>query len=86
MKKIKLNDINLPNLKDNELSTIKGGQTTSRLCACACKYANSGGSSTNANGNANQANKLCSPGMKSMDQIMLEQLDMLLNTTITPNK
>ena len=60
MKKIKLNDLNDSKLKDFELGKIKGGQTTQQFCACACKYAKSGGSSTSGNGNANKAGKLCS--------------------------
>ncbi len=74
MKKLKLNNINLSNLNDYELSTIKGGQLLDSFCACACKYAQKGGSSTVANGNANSARKLCSPGMKSIIQMSMEEL------------
>ncbi len=74
MKKLKLNNITLSNLNDYELDSVKGGQTLHQFCACGCKYANKGGSSTNSNGNANKANKLCSPGMKSLDQMTLEEI------------
>ena len=74
MKKLKLNDLSISVLEGYELSKIKGGQTTQQFCACACKYARSGGSSTSGNGNANKAGKLCSPGMKSLDQMTLEEI------------
>ncbi|MCL1968593.1 MAG: hypothetical protein FWF65_03385 [Bacteroidetes bacterium] len=41
---------------------LNGGQAT--CCGCACRYANSGGSSDDANGWANSANNLASPGMR----------------------
>ena len=45
-------------LNEKELSAIYGGS-----CGCACAYANSGGSSTEDNGAANNAGNLHSPGM-----------------------
>ena len=46
--KLKLNALSKQQLKNRELSQIKGGG-----CTCSCYYANSGGSSSDDNSNAN---------------------------------
>ena len=46
--------LNLTKLTENELETISGGLGRGmRVCSCACRYSDKGGSSTNGNGNAN---------------------------------
>ncbi len=64
MKKMKLNQLSSFSLSDMEMVQVKGGQTTKGNCACACKYAQKGGSSTSGNGNANNKSGLSSPGMQ----------------------
>jgi len=49
MKNLKLNK-----LGKQEMSAAKGGSCYC-ICGCGCLYANSGGSSIQANGNANKA-------------------------------
>lgn len=44
-------------LSEIEMSAVKGGD---HCCGCGCQYANSGGSSSNANGAANQKGGLAS--------------------------
>ncbi len=76
MKKMKLNDMNSSLLDDYEMRKIRGGGVSfaTMLCSCACKYANSGGSSTGSNGNANDANGLSSPGTKCFLDMTIEEL------------
>ncbi len=51
MKRIKLNRIEVDILSAKEMNVVKGGTS----CACSCYYAESGGSSIDANGDANAA-------------------------------
>lgn len=51
MKKIKLIELEKHQLTHQAMNTIHGGAS----CACSCYYAESGGSSIDANGNANAA-------------------------------
>ncbi len=74
MKGLKLNQLSSFSLSDMEMVQVKGGQTTKGNCACACKYANNGGSSTNANGNANNQSGLHSPGMNPEPEIKYYKL------------
>lgn len=69
MKRLKLNQLDSFSLSEMEMGQVKGGQTAKGNCACACKYAQKGGSSTNANGNANNAGGLSSRGMKPISVI-----------------
>ena len=69
MKKLKLNQLNSFSISDMEMGQVKGGQMTKGNCACACKYAQKGGSSTSGNGNANNKSGLHSPGMKPSEPI-----------------
>jgi len=72
MKNLKINKLAENRLNEKEMNSINGGagwyinlnggQAT--CCGCACRYANSGGSSDDANGWANSANNLASPGMR----------------------
>ena len=65
MKNLKLNQLSSSSLSDMEMGQVKGGHGSKGNCACACKYAKSGGSSTGANGNANNKGGLHSSGMDS---------------------
>lgn len=58
MKKMNLGSIELEMLKEKESKNLVGGNS----CGCGCAYANSGGSSMDANGNANYAGNKWSPG------------------------
>lgn len=49
--------------EENILSNKEKGAIVGGSCGCACRYAESGGSSTAANGSANKAGDLHSPGM-----------------------
>lgn len=73
MSNLKLTSINASMLNRLEMETVIGGAAAKEMwtanCACGCRYANSGGSSTSNNGNANEAHKKVSPGMKSMNQM-----------------
>jgi natural product precursor len=60
MKNIKLNAIEANKLKEKQMNNLKGG-SPGTCCGCACAYANQGGSSDAANGNANKASGLNSP-------------------------
>lgn len=51
MRGIKLNATEVDILTAKEMSIVKGGAS----CACSCYYAESGGSSIDANGDANSA-------------------------------
>ena len=51
MKGIKLNRIEVDILSAKEMNVVKGGAS----CACSCYYAESGGSSIDANGDAKAA-------------------------------
>ncbi len=51
MQGIKLNRIEVDILSAKEMNVVKGGAS----CACSCYYAESGGSSIDANGDANAA-------------------------------
>jgi len=50
-KKLKLNFLAENNLKEKEMSNVRGG--TEFRCGCGCNYAGSGGSSTGDNMAAN---------------------------------
>ena len=63
MKRLKLNQLSSFSLSEMEMGQVKGGQMTKGNCACACKYAQKGGSSTSGNANANNKSGLRSPGM-----------------------
>lgn len=63
MKKIKINHIENNTLAKLDMSNVFGGVT----CGCACRYANSGGSSTNDNGAANIAAGKVSVGYRLQD-------------------
>jgi len=54
MKNLKINNLAQQNLSNKEMTAVKGG-TCNDICGCGCLYANSGGSSIQANGNANKA-------------------------------
>ncbi len=69
MKKMKLNQLNSFSLSEMEMGQVKGGQTVKGNCACACRYAQKGGSSTSGNGNANNSGGLSSPGMKLIHSV-----------------
>ncbi|MGQ1911716.1 TIGR04149 family rSAM-modified RiPP [Marinifilum sp. RC60d5] len=57
MKTLKLSKLeNSVKLSEKQMSKMHGGAS----CTCGCFYADSGGSSTNANGNANAAGGLYS--------------------------
>jgi natural product precursor len=63
LKMKKLNRLNLAHLSKADLearqmSALKGGA----CCGCGCHYANSGGATTGANGNANVAHGYSSRG------------------------
>ena len=62
MKDLKLNKIAKNRLTEKEMENTKGGAVVKKLCGCACAYANSGGSSTDANRSANAAKGLTSDG------------------------
>ena len=74
MKDLKLNKLAKNRLERNEMQNIAGG-ASEYYCTCGCNYANSGGSSVNANGNANadgglmsaRANGDCKLYMRSFD-------------------
>lgn len=51
MKRLKLNAKEVDLLSAKEMNFVKGGAS----CACSCYYAESGGSSIDANGDANAA-------------------------------
>ncbi len=59
MRTLKLNVAEENILSNKEKGAIVGGS-----CGCACRYAESGGSSTAANESANKAGGLHSPGMQ----------------------
>jgi natural product precursor len=69
MKNLKLNKLEERNLSERQMRKIEAGRCTwtegiwdmAATCACGCAYANSGGSSTAANGQANRARGLCTP-------------------------
>jgi natural product precursor len=69
MKNLKLNKLEERNLSEKQMRKIEAGNCTwtegngthTAACACGCAYANSGGSSTAANGQANRARGLCTP-------------------------
>ena len=65
MKNLKLNALASKNLSKVEMNQLTGGHG---CCSCACAYASSGGSSTNANGSANQKGNLHS---KPLDGIIV---------------
>ena len=68
MKNLKLNQLSSSSLSEMEMKQVKGGQMSNGNCACACKYAKKGGSSTSGNGNANHKGGLHSPGMNPSKQ------------------
>lgn len=77
MRNIKLTKINDSVLTEQEMSNIRGGKTMATTnCSCACRYANSGGSSTSANGNANNAGGLSSPGTMCLGSMDAEPASM----------
>lgn len=51
MRRLKLNAKEVDLLSAKEMNSVKGGAS----CACSCYYAESGGSSIDANGDANAA-------------------------------
>lgn len=59
MKNLKSDFLEKQQLSTLEQSRVLGGAS----CGCACRYANSGGSSTADNKSANAASGLHSPGM-----------------------
>jgi natural product precursor len=66
MKKIKLNQLALEKLQNQEMKMLNGGYSLvchddGLCCGCGCYYANSGGSSATDNQNANSAGRLMSP-------------------------
>ena len=63
MKNLKLTMTESNILSAKEANSIIGGNT----CGCACRYANSGGSSTGDNSNANEAGNLVSKGYRLQD-------------------
>jgi len=76
MKNLKLNNVNSSVLNNYEMRSIRGGQMATANCGCACKYENSGGSTTSGNGNANNSKGFCSPGMEDeRKKALLEALD-----------
>lgn len=60
MKSIKINHIESSHLSEAEMAHLEGGAN----CGCACRFADSGGSSTIDNKNANAANGWHSPNMR----------------------
>ena len=75
MKNLKLNRLAENKLSEKEMESINGGamyyyrndpecRCQYLVCACGCQYANSGGSSTNANGNANYKGGIIPNGLK----------------------
>jgi natural product precursor len=52
MKNLKLNALEKREMDDKQMRAVKGGKP-GECCGCACAYANTGGSSIEANGNAN---------------------------------
>jgi len=60
-KNLKLNALAAKVLSETEMNEVRGG-AAGDPCVCGCKYASSGGSSTNANGGANNAGGLYSSG------------------------
>lgn len=68
MKSIKINHIESTHLSETEMAHLKGGAS----CGCSCRYADSGGSSTDDNKNANAANGWHSPGMVHITSRMNE--------------
>lgn len=53
MKSLKGNFSEAEVLNEKEMAAIQGG-----MCVCGCRYANNGGSSTDANGRANSKGNL----------------------------
>lgn len=53
MKSLKGNFSEAEVLNEKEMAAVQGG-----MCVCGCKYANNGGSSTDANGRANSNGNL----------------------------
>jgi natural product precursor len=66
MKSLKLNNLEYSSLNEKEMKHITGGAS----CYCACMYANSGGSSTDDNGIANNVNGLHSIGVPLDEQVV----------------
>lgn len=58
LQKLKLNKLAENSLANREMKELIGGN----FCTCGCHYANSGGSSYDANGSANNAGNLQSYG------------------------
>lgn len=81
MRKLNLSKLNLEVLTDLEMFQARGTGTskssesstpsvpTPSLCSCGCKYANKGGSSTSANGNANTKKVISDIDKKASDII-----------------
>lgn len=61
METMKLSSIENSLLDAKEARAIVGGD---RVCSCACRYQESGGSCTAVNASANSASWLHSPGME----------------------
>jgi natural product precursor len=72
MNQLKLNTLANNRLHEKEMNFVIGGEDTAykKMCGCACKYANSGGSSTEANASANAKSNLSSPGVAPMIYIV----------------
>lgn len=59
MKSLKINFSEAEVLNEKEMAAVQGG-----YCVCGCKYANNGGSSTDANGRANSNGNLRTEGTR----------------------
>lgn len=61
MKSLKLNKVNNNKLNDQQMNLVRGGGE-GQCCGCGCAWADQGGSSIAANGNANSGAGVNSPG------------------------
>ena len=65
LKKIKLNKLSDDSLAQRQLQGIKGGDSGTLVCGCACRYADVGGSPSHDNRDANFSYRLFSPGYEN---------------------